>query len=269
VDAHLPQRQGVVRLSRMLKAHGWSTWLLAIVWALLLASMPWWIDLPLLLGLAAIQAAPLPRWQVYGQIIRLALRWGLAGLLIASYRALGHHPSVLVITLLAALIGFSLLVLLESWQDHKTLRNPAVAAAAPEWKELALAPVGPAGVVIELQPPAWLELDGARDGMPGDVSWIGRRSCQVGVRARIDQVEPRMSVAPGQGWLAWPMSAGRGVVLYDRAHERQYRLRGWQLYGWHAGEAWLSRGEDQPPLALSHVLGQDQREEQGVENDLP
>jgi hypothetical protein len=51
------------------------------------------------------------------------------------------------------------------------------------------------------------------------------------------------------------------VVLYDRTRQKQYRLRGWQLYGWHAGEAWLSRGDDRPPLALSHVLGQDQRED--------
>jgi hypothetical protein len=261
VDAHLPQCKGVVRLSRMLQKRGWSTWLLAIAWALLLGIMPWWIDLPLLLGLAAIQAASLPRWQRYGRIIRIALRWGLVGLLIASYRALEPHPSALVLTLLVALIGFSLLMLLESWQDHKTLRNPAVAAAAPEWKELALAPVGPAAVVIELLQPVWLELDGTGEGVPGDVTWIDGRRCRIGEGGLVDQIEPRISMAPEQRWLAWPMSAGRGVVLYDRAHEKQYRLRGWQLYGWHTGEAWLSRDEDQPPLALSHVLGQDQREE--------
>jgi hypothetical protein len=261
VDAHLPQRKGVVRLSRTLQTRGWSTWALAIAWTLLLGIMPWWIDLPLLLGLAAIQAASLPRWQRYARIIRLALRWGLVGLLIASYRALEHHPSALVLTLLVALIGFSLLMLLESWQDHKTLRNPVVAAATPEWKELALAPVGPAAAVIELLQPVWLELDGAREGIPGDVTWIEGRRCRIGEGGLVGQIEPRISVAPEQRWLAWPMSAARGVVLYDRAHEKQYRLRGWQLYGWHAGEAWLSRGEDQPPLALSHVLGQDQREE--------
>jgi hypothetical protein len=245
----------------MLQARGWPAWLLAIAWTLLLAGMPWWIGLPLLLGLAVMQATSWPRWQRHGHIIRLALRWGLAGLLIACYRALEQHSSALVLTLLAALIGFSLLVLLESWQDHKTLRNPAVAAASPEWKQLALAPVGPTAVVIELHAPAWLALDGAGDGLPDDVSWAEGRSCRVGSGTCIDQVEPRVSVAPAHGWLAWPMSGRRGVVLYDRAHKRQYRLRGWQLYGWHAGEAWLSRGEDQPPLALSHVLGQDQLDE--------
>jgi hypothetical protein len=261
VDAHVPQRQGVVRLSRIVQERGWPAWLLAIAWTLLLASMPWWFGLPLLLGLAAIQATPLPRWHRHGWIIRLALRWGLAGLLAASYRALEQHPSALVLTLLAALAGFSLLVLLESWQDHKTLRSPAIAAATPEWSELALAPVGPAAAIIELQAPIWLELDSASDDVPDGVSWIDGGCCQLGKQTRIDHIEPRVSVAPGQGWLAWPITSGRGVVLYDRVHERQYRLRGWQLYGWHADQAWLSRGEDQPPLALSHVLGQDQLEE--------
>jgi hypothetical protein len=261
VDAHVPQRKGVVRLSRILQKPGWPAWLLAIVWGLLFACMPWWMDLPLLLGLAATKAASLPRWQRYSGVMRLALRWGLAGLLIASYRALQGHALPLTLTLLAALIGFSLLVLLESWQDHKPLRNPAIAATAPEWNELALAPVGPSAVVIELQMPAWFELDRSSKGVPGDVTWVDGSSCRVGERVRIDHVEPRISVAPEQGWLAWPIAAGRGVVLYDRANERQYRLRGWQLYGWHAGEAWLSRTEDQPPLALSHVLGQDQLEE--------
>jgi hypothetical protein len=233
---------------------------LAIAWALLIACIPWWTGLPLLLGLMAMQMTPWSRLHQHGRIIRVALRWGLAGLLIASYRTLKHHPSALIMTLLAALIGFSLLVLLESWQDHKTLRSPAVAAATPEWKELAMAPVGPAAVIIEVQAPLWFERDAPAEGMSGDITWIDEHGCQVG-NHRIDHVESQVSVAPGQGWLALPMSGGRGVVLYDRLHERHYRLRGWQLYGWHASEAWLTRGEDQPPLALSHVLGQDQLEE--------
>jgi hypothetical protein len=250
----------VVRLSHTLQGRGWLTWLSAIAWALLLAVIPWWADLPLLLGLAAIQVTPWPRWHQHDRIVRLALRWGLAGLLIASYRALEPHPSALVLTLLVALAGFSLLVLLESWQDHKTLRSPTIAAAAPEWSELALAPVGPAAVIIELQPPVWHELDGSGDGMPRDELSIDGHSRAMDGRIRMEHVEPRVSVAPAQNWLAWPISGGRGVVLYDCVHEQPYRLRGWQLYGWHAGEAWLSRSDDQPPLSLSHVLGQDQRE---------
>jgi hypothetical protein len=90
---------------------------------------------------------------------------------------------------------------------------------------------------------------------------IAKHSWHIGAQARVDNVEPKVSVAPGEGWMAFPMTAERGVVLYDRAHNKQYRLRGWHLYGWHVEEAWLTRGEDHAPLALSHVLGQDQVEE--------
>jgi hypothetical protein len=263
VDAHVPQCQGVVRVSRIHSWRGWPVWLLAIVWMLLLAYLPWWLDLPLLLSLAATQAAQLPRLQRYGAIIRLALRWGLAGLLLTSYRALQEHALTLslTLTLLAALVGFSLLVLLESWQDRRPLRNAAVAAASPEWGELALTPTGPPAVVIELQPPRWVQLDGPGDDKPAGVTWLEGYGCRIGEHIRIDHVEPRLSEAPGQRWVALPTTSGRGVVLYDRVNGRPYRLRGWLLYGWHGGEPWLSRGEDQPPLALSHVLGQDQLEE--------
>jgi hypothetical protein len=227
--------------------------LLAIAWMVLLACLPWWMGLPWLLVLAAIQAARWSYLQPYGDGLRRALRWGLAGLLIASYRAFGHHALGFTLTMLAALVGFSLLVFLESWQDRRPQRNAALAAASPEWREMALAPIGPADTLIELQPPAWLPVsDDATD-----IKMIDAHRCCIGADARIDNVEPQLSMAPGQQWMAMPMTAWRGVVLYDRVHRKQYRLRGWQLYGWHAGEGWLSRSDDQPPLALSHVLGQD------------
>jgi hypothetical protein len=258
VDAHVPQRKGVVRLSLATLRDRWPAWLLVIAWILLLACLPWWAGLPLLLGLAAVQAARLPRLRRYSGVLRRALRWGLAGLLVAGNLAFGHHALGLTLTMLAALVGFSLLVLLESWQVRKPQRNVATATASADWSELALAPVGPAHTLIELQAPQWIALDeGAADAPDGAVMLDAHR-CSIGPEARIDNVEPEVSVAPGQQWIAWPMAARHGVVLYDRAHGRQYRLRGWQLYGWHADEAWLSRSEDQPPLALSHVLGQDQ-----------
>ena len=261
MDAHVPQRQGVVRLSLAAQLHRWPAWLLAIVWSLLLACMPWWIDLPLLLALAAMQLAQVPRLHSYSGIIRRALRWGLAGLLIASYRVLGGHVLGLTFTLLAALIGFSLLMLLESWQGHKPLRNTSIAASSPGWSEMALAPIGPSAAIIELHPPTWVALDGLAGTPPAEMAPIAKHSWHIGAQARVDNVEPKVSVAPGEGWMAFPMTAERGVVLYDRAHNKQYRLRGWHLYGWHVEEAWLTRGEDHAPLALSHVLGQDQVEE--------
>jgi hypothetical protein len=261
VDAYVPQRQGVVRLSLAAQLHRWPGWLLAIGWALLLACVPWWIGLPLLLALAAMQLARVPRLLGYTGTIRRALRWGLAGLLIASYRAFGGHALGLTLTLLAALVGFSLLVLLESWQDHKPMRSASIASASPDWNEMALASIGPSAAIIELHPPTWLALEGLTAAVPTDFAKISENHWRVGSQATVDHVEPRLSMAPGQRWMAFPMTAERGVVLYDRAHDRQYRLRGWHLYGWHAEEAWLTRGEDQAPLALSHVLGQDQVEE--------
>ncbi|GGA08905.1 hypothetical protein [Dyella caseinilytica] len=261
MDAHVPQRKGVVRLSRPHPQRGWSAWLLAIAWMLLLACMPWWIGLPLLLGLGATQLGHSVRLHHYGATIRSALRWGLAGLLMAGYRALDTHSSALTLTLLAALVGFSLLVLFESWQDHKPLRHATMAAASPEWRDMAMNAAGPAANLIELQPPVWLSLDDSTEAASIDVSWLREGHCRIGGKTVIDHVEPSLSMAPGRGWFALPMTSWRGVVLYDRVNDRTCRLRGWHLYGWHASEAWLSRGEDQPPIALSHVLGLDQLEE--------
>ncbi|MBE1158888.1 hypothetical protein IGX34_00730 [Dyella sp. 7MK23] len=228
---------------------------------LLLAWLPWWIDLPLLLAVVAVQLVQPARLHGHDDQLRLALRWGLAGLLLAVYRSLQGHQLALTLSLLAALSGFSLLVLLESWLKHKPVRNRALAASAPEWRELALAPVGPAAEIVELQLPAWTQLDDAVQDNPVGITWHTRHRCRVGGEVYLEHVEPRVSIAPGQRWLVLPITAGRGVVLYDRTRAKQYRLRGWQLYGWHGGEAWLSRGDDRPPLALSHVLGQDQGEE--------
>lgn len=231
-----------------------------MLWMLLLACLPWWVGLPLLFALAAIQLARLPRLQGYAGLLRRALRWGLVGVLVASYLALDRRALGLTFTMLAALAGFSLLVLLESWQDRKPQRNAAIAAATPEWRDLALAPIGPADTLIELEPPHWTALDDAFGGPVGDVVRLDANSCRVGNGPRIEHIEPQIAVAPGQRWMAWPIAAGRGVVLYDRACGKAYRLRGWQLFGWHGDEAWLSRSEDQAPMALSHVLGQDRYE---------
>jgi hypothetical protein len=256
VDAHVPQRKGVVRLSLAASLRRWSGWSGAIAWALLLACLPWWIDLPLLLALAAIPWVQVPRLRRWRIAFRLALRWGLAGLLVASYRAFGGHVLGLTLTLLAALLGFSLLVLLESWQDRKPQRNAALAAESPEWRELALTPVGPAATIIEVNAPVWINLGGDNRDSPIDLTRVAGHGWRVGEGRKLEHVQARVAVAPGQRWLAFPIATGRGVVLYDRDHDRQYRLRGWQLYGWHAQEAWLARDEDHAPLSLSHVLGQ-------------
>jgi hypothetical protein len=261
VDAHVPQRKGVVRLKLAAQRRRWPSLILAIAWTLLLAFVPWWIGVPLLLALAIAQLTHVPRLQHYSGVIRRALRWGFAGVLIASYRAFGGHALGFTFTLLAALAGFSLLVLLESWQNRKPLRDTAMAAAAPEWREMAMAPVGPSAAVIEVEPPTWM----APSDLPTDATFHVERltdqSYRVGKDTKIHHVEPQVCLSKGQGWIAWPMTAGRGVVLYDRARDKAFRLRGWQLFGWRHDEAWLTRSDDQAPLALSHVLGQDRIDE--------
>lgn len=261
MDAHVPQRKGVVRLSPAATRHRWPGWLWAIAWSLLLACLPWWIDLPLLLALAAIQLAQVPRLRPYSVAFRRTLRWGLAGLLIASYRAFGGQALGLTLTLLVALLGFSLLVLLESWLKRKPRRDAATAAESPEWRELALAPVGPTATIVAVNAPVWLNLEGENRDIPVALTRLSEHSWRVGERHKLEHVQARVSVAPGQRWLAFPSAAGRGVVLYDLGHDRLYRLRGWQLFGWHAQDAWLARDEDHAPLSLSHVLGQDGLEE--------
>jgi hypothetical protein len=258
VDAHVPQRKGVVRLNLAAQLRRWPSLILATAWALLLACMPWWIGVPLLLALSIAQLLRIPRLQQYSTVIRRALHWGFVGVLVASYRAFGGHALGLTYTLLVALVGFSLLVLLESWQKRKPLRDAALAAESPEWRDMAMAPVGPSAVIIELEPPTWVMLGDPSIDAKFRVEPAADHSYRVGKDTKIHNVEPQICLSRGQRWAAWSMTAGRGVVLYDRVHDKAFRLRGWQLFGWHVDEAWLTRGDDQAPLALSHVLGQDQ-----------
>jgi hypothetical protein len=55
---------------------------------------------------------------------------------------------------------------------------------------------------------------------------------------------------------------GRGFAVDAHVPQRPCVVRLiLQLFGWRGDEAWLTRGDDQPPLALSHVLGQDHIDE--------
>jgi hypothetical protein len=162
-----------------------------------------------------------------------------------------------VLALLAALAGFSLLMLLEGWLDRDRPRPPSPSSAA-EWSELAMAPVGPAAAIIELRPPVWLDAaQGTADPRGGTLHGDGR-GLVLADGTHLDGVEPRCSFSADGRWLAAPLAGSRGVVLKDRRRGgRLYRLRGWQLCGWHADQPWLSRGEHGAPLALAHVLGRD------------
>ncbi|MGB5939462.1 MAG: hypothetical protein WBG81_08535 [Rhodanobacter sp.] len=236
----------------------WRAVLSLAAWPILLALLPWWLGLPLLLALAAVVAL-LPH-RLGGEqaaLIRRALRWGLPGVLFALQRALGGDVLAWGAALLGALAGYTLLAGLDAWLDRELRRAPAVPSA--EWPELAMAPIGPAAEIIELQPPAWIVAGELADPLDGRVVYHGGGySFEAG--PRIDGVDAQAAFSPCGRWFAARLGGDRGVLLWDRQRQRQHRLRGWQLGGWYRGEPWLARRDDDMPLALSAVLGEDEVE---------
>lgn len=254
MDAHVPQRKSVVRLSEPGPGRRWPAWLPALAWLLLLACLPWWLGLPLLL---ACTFALLWHIGPPAALLRRGLRWGLAGLLLAILRGFGAGLLAWLWSLLAALAGYSLLVLLESWLDRGRPRE-ASHAPAGEWPELALAPLGPAAAIIELRPPQWHPLEeGVADPLGGTLR-RGDEAVQLADGSRLYGVEPCCDFGADGRWLALPLARQQGLLLLDRRHDRRHRLRGWQLAGWYAGQPWLARDEERMPLALAHVLGRDE-----------
>jgi hypothetical protein len=244
----------VVRLSESVPRRRWPAWLPALAWLLLLACLPWWLGLPLLLACAF---ALLWRVAPPAALLRQGLRWGLVGLLLAILRAFNAGALGWLWGLLATLAGYSLLVLLESWLDRARPREAAHAPAA-EWPELALAPIGPVDTIVELQPPSWHDLrQGVADPLGGELRWCDGVA-ELANGGRLDGVQPRADFSVDGRWLALPLADGRGLLLLDRQRDRCHRLRGWQLAGWHAAQPWLSRDEERMPLALGHVLGRDE-----------
>lgn len=233
----------------------------ALAWLVLLALLPWWLGLPLLLALAAALLTVRQRLELggYAGLIRRALRWGLAGCVLASLRALGDDAAGLLFALLGALIGCTLLIALESWLDRG--RHPAPAfsdpAAAEPWHELAQAPIGPAVKIIELQPPHWWPAAGPLDDPCGGAVSCRDGSCCFATGERIDQVGAQVAFSADGHWFAAQMIDQKGVILWDRVRNRQHRLRGRQLAGWYQDRPWLSRDDGDMPLALSAVLGHD------------
>ncbi|KRE85460.1 hypothetical protein ASG75_07665 [Rhodanobacter sp. Soil772] len=243
----------------------WRRWwrgvLARAIWLALLALLPWWLGLPLLLALAAVVALLQHRLAVaHAALIRRALRWGLPGVLFALQQALGGDVFAWGAALLGALAGYTLLAGLEAWLDRALRRAPAAAPSA-EWPELAMAPIGPAAEIIELQPPAWRDVtDELVDPLDGRVVYRdGAYFFEAG--ERIDGVGTSAAFSPGGRWFAARLHHDRGVLLWDRQRERQHRLRGWQLGGWYREQPWLLRRDDDMPLALPAVLGEDDVEE--------
>jgi hypothetical protein len=242
----------------------WPAWrgvLPLAAWLALLALLPWWLGLPVLLALAAVVTLLQHRLaEEHAALTRRALRWGLPGVLFALQRALGGDAFAWGAALLGALAGYTLLAGLEAWLDRALRRAPAAAPSA-EWPELAMAPIGPAAEIIELQPPAWrIVTDELVDPLGGRVVYRdGAYLFEAG--ERIDGVGTQAAFSPGGRWFAARLHNDRGVLLWDRQRERQHRLRGWQLGGWYREQPWLLRRDDDMPLALPAVLGEDDVEE--------
>lgn len=229
-------------------------------WTVLLALLPWWLSLPLVV-LSALGAVVFDR-----RIARLAewcrrtLRWGLPGLLFAVQRALGGDLVAWGAALLGALVGFSLVVLMESLLDHRVQR--AVASdVTPEWRELAMAPIGPPARIIELTRAQWIDAGHAGcvdpDGQPVrfESTGEGRGNYLFAPGQQVEKASPRCCFSPGGRWFAANLPDGRGEVLWDRQGGRIHRLMGWQLSGWEGEQPWLAQDGDAAPASLHEVLG--------------
>ena len=237
-------------------------WLL--VWVLLLALLPWWLGLPLLLALVAaallLQHRLAPR---DAALIRRALYWGLAGWLLTLPRALGGGVVGWGAALLGALAGYTALVGLEVWLDRDQRRAP-VTAASDDWPTLARAPLGPPAEIIELQAPAWLPASGGVADPQGGTVDCDAAGCRFADGERIEAPGAagfaQVGFSPQGRWFAACTPDQRVLELWDRQRDRRHRLRGWRLCGWYREQPWLSRRDDDMPLALGAVLGGDDAE---------
>lgn len=233
--------------------------LYAALWLVLLALLPWWLGVPLLLALASILLVSIERLGAQAWMVRAALRWGLPGMLLALPRALGGDVMAWGVALLGVLVGYTLLAGLEAWLDRDRRRASPSSGPVPEWPELALAPAGPGAAIIELQPPRWRQPDATFDDGRGDrVQW--RADGPRGGHYRfadgtiLDDASGRCCFSPHGRWFA--VATAHGLMLWDRDHGGIHRLRGWQLWGWQGDQPWLSRGDTTPPQLLKDVLGQ-------------
>lgn len=225
-------------------------------WLVLLAWLPWWLGLPMLLSLAAVALALQTRLDVANlQWIRRALRWGFPGLLAAIVRTLGGDVLAWVVALVAALAGFTLLAGLESWLDREQRRapEPAESAASAEWPELAKAAVGPAAMLIELQPPLWTLATELLDPRGQQVTFLDD-SFHFADGGIVEDVGATAGFSPDGNWFFARSRQHRSIVLWDRDHDRQLRLPDWDLCGWYRGQPWLIAGDDGVPQALSAAL---------------
>lgn len=234
--------------------------LLIIVWVGLLALSPWWLGLVLLIIAAAGAVGFANKRHIWAMDCRRALKWGLPGWLFALQHALGGDLVAWGAALLGALVGFSLVALLESLLDHGVHRSP-VASVQPEWRELAMAPIGPPAQIVVLVPMRWQQVtETVADPYDGEATYLTSTDDSGSYRFRSGRVLERLSrrcgFSPAGRWFVASTPGGRGELLWDRQTDRVHRLRGWQLYGWDGEQPWLVRGSDGAPVRLHEALGE-------------
>ncbi len=242
----------------------WRRGIAFALWLVALALLPWWLGLPLLLGIAAALLVGAERLQPFASTLRHALRWGLPGVVLAFKQWLGDDALAWTLAAVAALAGFTLLAGLESWL-HRARRREAVLADADaprsaEWPELALAPLRVGGIV-ELAPVRWhapdeAVNDGLDDGHGGRVRYrreAGFAGYVFDDGARIEASPGRLCFSPRGRWFA--LEAQPGVLLWDRELRQLHRLRRHQLCGWHEDAPWLQGSDAGMPLSLRDALG--------------
>jgi len=234
------------------------------LWLIALALVPWWLGLPLLLGMAAALLAQVERLHAYQGRMRLALRWGVPGVAIALGRGFAETEAALGWTVgaVAALAGFTLLVGLETWLDRhrRVVGAVALPPAGGEWPERVLAPPPAGSGIIELVPPQWQSCEegplALPAGMPGGHVRYVREAGFAGLRfddGRDFEAPPgRCAIDPDGGWLA--VEAPPGVLLWERRDGRVHRLRRRRLCGWYAGRPWLQSGAGEMPVPLAEAL---------------
>lgn len=234
-----------------------------LAWVALLALLPWWLGLPLLLALVA--AALLLQYRLASRhvaLIRGALYWGLAGWLLTLPRALGGGVVGWGAALLGALAGYTLLIGLAVWLERDQRRASGTAASS-DWPELARSPIGPPAEIIELQLPAWQPANGDLPDPQGGAVHCNVEGCRFADGERVDAPGAvgfaQACFSPQGHWFAACTPDQRMLALWDRQRERWHRLRGWHLCGWYREQPWLSRREGDMPLALHAVLGGDEK----------
>jgi hypothetical protein len=253
----------------------WRIILPLLGWVLILALLPWWLGLSLLCALVATLLVLGERLdEEHALALRRGLRWGLPGMLLALQRALGGDALAWGAALLGALAGYMLLVGLEAWLDRAAARattqpgmttvvlsDPADATPTPvaaDWPARVMtSAMGPPAEIITLQGPAWHEgTQSVADPWGGEICHHDGGYRFAGER-RVEGVDAAACFSPDGRWFAARLPRARGVLLWDRRHDRTHRLRGWQLAGWYRELPWLQRDADAAPRPLAHVLGED------------